>query len=137
MMAISVDDFVRIPFRSQGRGYGGADCWGLVYLWYRDRLGIELEAWAETPAGQVRDVARLIERHKTDWSPAWPPRQNDVALMRVMARGTSRLVAHVGIVVDGGRVMHTQSAGGVRVDRADSPLIARRVMEYRRHRLAR
>ena len=35
---ILMDQFVGIPYIAHGRGYDGADCWGIVYLFYRDVL---------------------------------------------------------------------------------------------------
>lgn len=133
---MSLDAFTCIPFVSQGRDYSGCDCWGLVWLWYRDVLGVDLTSYAETPAGRVRDIAKLIEQYKTEWVSVVSPAPNDVVLMRAITGHASRLVAHVGVAMPGNRVMHIEEHDGFRLERLDAPHIAPRVMEYRRHHLA-
>lgn len=133
---MTADSFVGIPFQSQGRDYAGVDCWGLVWLWYRDVMGIELTAYAETPADRVRDVAALVAEHKSEWRKVDDPQPNDVVLMRVARRETSRLVAHVGVVMPKRMVMHTEEPIGTKLERLCLPHVQPRIMEFRRHRLA-
>ena len=40
-----INDFVGVPYRDNGRGRNGWDCWGLVMAVYRERLGVELPDW--------------------------------------------------------------------------------------------
>jgi murein DD-endopeptidase len=39
------DQFVGIPYVAHGRDYAGADCWGLLYLFYRDVLGVQIPSY--------------------------------------------------------------------------------------------
>ena len=128
-------DFLRIPFVDGGRDYQGADCWGLVRLFYRDVLSIDLRSFAEYRASDVRSVAHMMEIHRQEWQKVDPPAVHDVALMRCHGREGSTLVAHVGIVLDRGRVLHTEVNGGVKNERLDALHIKSRILEFRRHRL--
>ena len=118
-----------------GRDYDGYDCWGLVCLWYRDMLGIELDSFAGISTARTRDIAALIMRQKQTWSTVEKPRRHDVVLMRVRTIETSRLVAHVGVMTDERRMLHVEAQHKSHVVRIDSPIVASRIMEYRRHAL--
>lgn len=43
--------YMRIPFTPHGRNYDGCDCGGLVWLVYKDELGIELPDWRKLYEG--------------------------------------------------------------------------------------
>lgn len=131
---MTFDRYLPIPFRSQGRDYSGCDCWGLLWLIYRDVLGVELETYAETPATSLRDVARLIERHKREFGHAVEmPQPLDAVVMRVRNEDCPGLAAHVGVMIDARRLIHTRKGIGVRVTRLDDPFEAKRIVEFRRH----
>lgn len=126
------DRFAAIPFVGQGRDYDGADCWGLVWLWYRDRLGILLDSYDAVSATDAASINAMIERHKREWVTVAEPRDHDVVVMRSMTAG-HRGDGHVGIVVEKRKVMHTADPAGVRVDRLSAPHVANRIIEFRRH----
>jgi cell wall-associated NlpC family hydrolase len=66
-----------IRWRERGRTReGGVDCWGLLHLVYRERLGIVLPDYASeyTSTADRADLARLIAREKGDWIPVWESR---------------------------------------------------------------
>lgn len=127
------DKFVGIPFESQGRDYSGCDCWGLVWLWYRDVLGVHLQTFEDVQACKLREVSTLITKHKSEWDSVGAPGNNDVVLMRTMNGDRSRLVAHVGLVVNRNMVLHIEQPYGSRLERIDAPHVRSRIMEYRRY----
>ena len=127
------DRYLMIPFASQGRDHRGCDCWGLLRLIYRERLGIDLTAYAETPATSLRDVARLIRRHRTEWRRVETPQLFDAVIMRVIGGEHSGLDAHVGMAIDGSRLLHTEKLTGPRVEPIDAPTMKNRIVEFRRH----
>lgn len=43
--------YIRIPFKSHGRDFSGCDCGGLVWLVYKNELGIELPDWRDMYSG--------------------------------------------------------------------------------------
>lgn len=53
----------QIPYLSHGRDYTGCDCWGLVFLFYRDELGIDLPSWSAAYEDANRlPIERITER---------------------------------------------------------------------------
>jgi cell wall-associated NlpC family hydrolase len=43
--------YMRIPFKTKGHSFSGCDCGGLVWLIYKEELGIELPKWFEMYEG--------------------------------------------------------------------------------------
>lgn len=134
MSSLNFDQLIRIPFKSQGRDYEGCDCWGQVYLAYRDYCGIELESWEDISAYDFRDIRRLIELHKKTWHSIHEPdkpRIFDVVLMKTQA--SELLVAHVGMMISSTHLIHTEKDMGPRVVAVKDPFIQKRIVEFRRH----
>ena len=96
--------FVGLPFRDKGRDYEGIDCWGLVYLVYRDIYGISLPLYqGYESAHKSRQVMRIIEEGKSDWTeiPKKEAKLGDVALFRLKS-----IPSHVGVFIDNHRFVH-------------------------------
>ena len=104
-----MQDFTGIPYANHGRGYGGADCWGLVYLFYRDALGLEIPTYeVEMSSRRIapRHVGPLIAAQKdAHWLEVEPSEKQtgDVVLMR---SGTD--LSHVGIYMARDMLLHTE-----------------------------
>ena len=100
------DDYIGIPFAPDGRSRDGLDCWGLVQLVYRERLGIELPGYdgvfKEESADNLRIVSDLMDRERAKWTRVREPAEFDVLLMRIHGR----LVSHVGICLPKSRMLH-------------------------------
>lgn len=101
-----------IPHELHGRSRDGADCYGIVWLAFREWFQIDLPSYAdESEAASVSPEGRasLIEGNiGSDWVQIVPgtERPCDVALFR---RG------HIGIVVEKGRMLHSTSQQGASV----------------------
>lgn len=132
---MTLDAYLSIPYRSQGRDASGCDCWGLLRLVYADVLGIDLKSFADVPATSLRDVARLIARHKAEWIKVERPARFDAVILKTVGgeKASRHLDAHVGIAVDHRRFLHTEAAFGPRVERFDGPVAKHRIVEFRRH----
>ncbi len=95
-----------LPFKWGGSDFSGADCVGLIWLYLREELGIVLP-----PDGgrrRARDwvansQARMIvylDRHCDRVNP--PLQQGDIVVIHDL-----RQAAHVGVMVDVRRMLHT------------------------------
>lgn len=130
-----VRDYVGLPFKDGGRDVRGVDCWGLVRLVYSVELKIELPTYGEVSAHDLARVAEAVEGNY-DVEP-WvtieekDTRPFDVVVMRFYGQ---KRIGHVGLVVGGGILLHTER----KLDAALVPLnhmtIRHRVVGFRRHR---
>jgi len=133
---VEIERYLRIPFAPRGADWGGCNCWGLVVLAYRHELGIALPAYAEIAADDLRGAAAAMAANGADWRVVTDPQPYDLVLMRGLSivGGQSLAVrAHVGLVVPGGAVRHTEDGVGPAVLPLGDPFIARRIEGYRRH----
>lgn len=128
----AVERLVGIPYVVDGRDWSGADCWGVIYLYFRAVHGIEVERYDAAGAATDQDrraLSALIHREiAAPWHPVEEPRAGDVVLLR-----HGREIAHVGIWFDGGRVLHSPGPGPSVIERASSPHMRRRIVGFYRH----
>lgn len=134
----ALDSYIRVPFKPQGRDWGGVDCWGLVVLYYREELGIELDSFQDVRVSNLRDIAKLVQLHRNSWQLADDPRVGDVAIMKVLVRGAleTPLSSHLGLVVKVGPslgILHAEAEKGCHIDLIGYPAVSSRIIEYRRY----
>jgi cell wall-associated NlpC family hydrolase len=130
--------YVGIPFRDGGRDREGCDCWGLVRLVYRDVAGIDLPSYGEIGATELLAIAREVGaairgdpwRCVTDD----PRRPLDVVVMARQGHAI-RAAFHVGVMIDGKRVLHTEQMTDSHTVPIDHPSLASRIIGFYRHRL--
>lgn len=104
---------VGIPYRRGGETRDGADCWGIVRLWYREELGIELPALAGADGADEE-----ADRQRDFWRPVAPQevRRGDLLLFRQPGRAV-----HCAVALGDGRMLHAVEGQASRIDRIAWP----------------
>lgn len=122
--------YVGLPF---GEGPGEVTCWSLVRRVMAERRGIELPAYGEISARDLVRVARTMGREQLaeTWRAVSVPQEFDVALMR-SARG-GRAIVHVGIMIDGRRLLHVEDRTASVVVPLDHYSVRGRIVGFRRY----
>jgi cell wall-associated NlpC family hydrolase len=121
--------YVGIPFVERGRDFDGCDCWGLLCLFYRNELGIDLPAHEELYASS-RDLAgtigvRMAERGR--WQRVPRPLPGDAVCLLVR-----KFPIHVGVAVDGCRMLHVERGLQAVIERFDGLVWEKRVEGFYR-----
>lgn len=132
---MEIERYLRIPFTFNGDGWGGCNCWGLIVLAFREELGITLPLFDAIPSTSLREAARKIRERSAAWEMAADPQPFDVVGLRgaSVANGRSfSVMSHVGLVVEGGQILHTEEDVGPVLLPISDPLISYRVVEFRR-----
>lgn len=123
--------FVGIPYVPHGRDYAGADCWGILYLYYRDVLQKPVPSYsAEMQEREFhrRDIGPLISDEKAlHWRQVDVPEIGDCVLMR-----TGRHPTHVGVYLGEGRMLHSEGPHPSAIERLDDLRIRNRIIGYYR-----
>jgi cell wall-associated NlpC family hydrolase len=127
------DRFVGIPWVNRGRSIVGCDCWGLVWMVYRDLRGIELPSYSDRyVTAKDRDaIAALIAGEIDPWDeiPAGQEMPFDAALMH-----ESGIVRHIGIVTAPGRLLHVERGETSRIERYREGVLLHRLSGFYRYR---
>lgn len=112
------NDYIGIPYKPLGRDRAGADCYGLVVLVYRERLGRVLPAhddlwWsaeddraADHAMGKRRAILARFDAARAAWRPVAPGQEKafDVALIKYVG-----VASHIGLVAAPGHLLHVMS----------------------------
>jgi len=128
-----VRQYIGIPFSDRGRARdSGVDCWGLVRLVYAERFGVLLPSYVERylSTADQHGIAGIFEKAAGDsgpWSPVSPDqvRTGDLAAFRV-----GLYERHVGMVVDGQRMLHCHAGVDSCLERLDAPLWRPRLSRF-------
>jgi len=128
-----------VPYAAGQSDLGGADCWGLVELWYRHRFDLELGDRCDISPGPDGLSEGYSNAAGNGWFPVDEPRLDDLVVMRhvVRTKGRPQVIehGHCGIVAHGG-LLHTDRATGPLLESLDAPHIARRITAVLRHEVA-
>lgn len=110
------DRFVGLLWIDQGRDLAGVDCYGLVWLAFRELRGIEIASLCDryVTGADRRDIAGLIDGELDRWAEIAPGHEApfDVVLVR-----DGRFVSHVGLVTQPGMMLHVARGGTSVIER--------------------
>ena len=127
-------DYVGLPWEFAGRSRDGVDCWGLLWLIYRDVLGIEITSYAQetTDAPEREQIAALMagELVKSPWLDVQPGNERPFDMVVFRRAGID---SHVGAVVDTGRMLHITHGTESRVERFDQGRWKPKLLAIHRH----
>lgn len=121
---------IRVPFLIGGRDYTGWDCWGLVYVAFRDVVGVDIGDYSSEYRASVtyRELAALIDRERPAWvQVAGKIKNGDVSLYRV-----GKYETHVGLIVNR-RLLHCESGVNTVLEDLETPVWSKRHVNYYRH----
>jgi sulfur carrier protein ThiS len=117
------DKYIGLPYKEKGRDITGVDCWGLVCLYYRDELGIELPSYQEEyNSPDDPNVIRAISLYKDSWELTTTPSEGDVVLFNIY--GEPR---HIGVYLGNNRFIHSREGSDSVIDSIASPRWASRI----------
>ena len=128
--------YFRIPFKTHGRDFSGCDCGGLVWLVYKNELGIELPDWREMYSGTRMEnslelsetVSTMLGENGVEVQP------EDIRPFDVLSFRIGNDPIHVGVAVNKRFFLHTMEGRTVVVqEKLDSPQWRHRLTGCFRH----
>lgn len=93
-----MDRFIGIPFISNGRSFKGCDCYGLVKLYYKEVLNIEIPETVITSEQPRRIFANYLNEISKNWTQTVPAK-NVVIALSINSEHPS-LVTHFAVMID-------------------------------------
>lgn len=126
------NQYVGLPFQERGRSWEGVDCYGIIYLFYRENWGIDLP-WETGYHGveDTRSITELVNDEAQRWHrvPQGSERMGDVVLLRSTETGK-----HMGLVVTRGKMLHaSRMAEATVVERYNTSTRKARIEGFYRH----
>jgi hypothetical protein len=123
---MSLNKYVGIPFVSGGREYSGCDCWGLVRLYYKNELNIDLPSLnSEYTEHDTERMEELVAQYKEGWTKLEEPELGSLILFKVLGRET-----HVGIYIGSGKFLHSLEGNASAVQSVNSKEWQKRIVGY-------
>ena len=100
--------YIGLPYKEYGRDFNGCDCYGLIYLFYKHELGIELPTYSALYNHNNSDsIKDIISREKTKWIKVDKPKKFDGILFNI-----SGMYNHIGIFLDNNLFLHSAKIRG-------------------------
>lgn len=133
-----------VPFVEKGRDWSGWDCWGLLYVAYKEVYGLEIQrfddAYETTRARHhmaslfqrsiedhvKQDLDTLTQKDKEKWFKVDKAEPGDGIIFRVMGR-----LYHVGLVLDNRHFIHCEEKIGTEITELSNPIWQKREGYYR------
>lgn len=107
-------------FVDGGRSPDGVDCWGLIWLMYKQELGITLPSYDQISAEDLRLVSGAISRDSVEWPWVEVLQRNmepfDVVVLRGLGKSQGRYGwydGHIGIITKPPFIMHISGESGL------------------------
>jgi hypothetical protein len=101
-----IENFIGVPFLDKGRTFNGCDCYGLVKLYYKEILNIEIPETIITADKPRRIFANYLKEISENWKPC-EPKANAVIAMSVNSEFPN-LVTHFAVMIDDKRFIDTR-----------------------------
>jgi len=126
-----IQHLIGIPYQNKGRDPAqGLDCWGLLRVFYREFMGIELPSYEDTytDAFDRAATSTAIDAHQNQWHMVDRPKYGDAVLCRI-----NGMACHVGVYLGNNQMLHTQSGHDSALDQIDGFKWKNRLAGFYRH----
>lgn len=119
---ITIDMFIGIPFVDRGRLLSGADCYGVVMMYYKEILGIDIPDVNVTVNEPKKSFVTYLTEVNKHWIRLDKPEQHCGVALRLNTEHP-KLVTHFGVMIDNNRLLHSLRPMGSHIIRIDNPVI--------------
>lgn len=121
-----------VPFVEFGRDWDGWDCWGVLYMAFKETMGIELPVYTgqyESTKEKLRELQDLImDSKRAQWIKVGYPQTMDGVLLRLRGQ-----FCHIGLMLDRRTMLHCEEKRGTMIERIDRMPWNNRVEGFYRH----
>ena len=131
---MSISEYIGIPYGDHGRSHEALDCWGLLWLIYKEQLDIGLPSYADryASAEDQKDVSHLIHDEMGPWIKIEKEEKadfGDAVLFRIKGEPW-----HIGVVISCGLMIHVMKDVNVCLERYDRTMWRHRLLGIYRHK---
>jgi cell wall-associated NlpC family hydrolase len=114
---VNLAAYIGLPYKSKGRCLEGIDCYGLVYVFYKNILKLEVPSYVEdyASAENRQSVSEAIKDNLNNWVEVFKPKFGDMLIFNILG-----LPTHVGIYISNGDFIHSFLGTNTCVERLSS-----------------
>ena len=105
-ISLPIYNYLGIPWVMGGRDLDGFDCWGLLWIVYKNEFNTSIDEYPELNTESTKDVIKEVKKGMGKWEKL-DKSENGCAV----AMGRGNFINHVGIYWNRG-VLHTSSLAG-------------------------
>lgn len=128
---LNLSEFIGIPFVSKAQLFSGADCYGLVTLYYKYVLGIDIPSFIIAHDSVRRVFLAYLNEISKNWVRIDKPEQHCGVAIK-MNDQHPKMVTHFGVMIDDHRLLHTLEKMGSHIIDIDSPLVKNKIEGFYR-----
>jgi len=122
-------DYIGIPYKDKGRTFNGCDCYGLLMLWYKNELSIDIPDVNVSASQPRRSLAKYLEEISKHWKEVKTPTKNCGVAMCLNEEHPS-LVTHFGVMIDEKRMLHTYENTNSHIIDIDHPTVKNQIKGF-------
>lgn len=124
-MPFITDKYIGIPYVDGGRDFSGADCLGVIRLFYKTEYGIDIQDVAISCV-EHEAIDRRIEEERASWRSVKLPTTPCVVVLK-LDRHHMDWCTHLGVHIGDGWMLHTAKGKDCLRIRIDHPFYKNRV----------
>lgn len=124
-----INDFIGIPFVNKGRSAHGADCYGIVELYYKHILNIEIEEIRADANNAKQCFVKYLDQISRNWVKVENPTKHSVVVMSTHPQHPD-MITHFGVMIDDKRMLHTFKETQCHIMDINNPLIKTQIRGY-------
>lgn len=130
MRELDVSRYRRVPYKEKGRSMEGWDCFGLLWVIFRDFTGVELPLFLEDyqNVADTQHLQNLIEGNKGMFIKVERPKPLDFILINIVGEPV-----HCGLFIGRDKFIHCRKATGTVISSVNDHKWKDRIVEYRRY----
>jgi len=128
----NISNFIGIPFINKGRTFEACDCYGVVKLYYKEILGIDIPDVLASPKQPRMAYMEYLENISKYWIEHYEPKENSVVALHTDPQHP-KLVTHFGVVVkldNKLKMLHTFRDTQSHLVDIDNPIYANKIKAY-------
>jgi cell wall-associated NlpC family hydrolase len=121
---MNFDKYINLPYKHLGRDFSGVDCWGLIYLVYKEEKNILIPNFTEL------QYTPILKEDSPSLIPTIVDKYNNILAQEIKEPtkvldiilfyggcGNYSIANHVGLFIGDGKFLHSVNTGTSRVDR--------------------
>lgn len=124
-----IKTFIGIPFVDRGRDKTGSDCYGILKMYYKEILDIEIEEIIADPNRPKQCYVKYLDQIARKWEKVETPEPHSVVAMSTNMEHPE-MITHFGVMIDNKRMLHTFKNTQSHIINIDNPMIKSQIKGF-------